>query len=783
MDGEERTDRKDAEALLKAQNERLKKIIDNTDAGYFRVGIEGHFEDVNPAWLRMYGFSRREDIIGRHFSSVQLPEDLAKAEEIVRALMRGEAVRSGEFSGLRRDGTVGYHSFSANPVMDGDEVIGIEGFLIDISDRKRAEEEKRQSEQRYKLIAENAADVIWLWDLEKDLPLYVSPSVRRLRGFSSEEVKAQPLDEAMPPDIYQMIVTQTKERIAAVESGDETARIRANEVEYFCKDGSTVFAERVTTLISDDQGKVRHILGVSRDITERKRMEDALRKSEEKFSRAFRASPAAITIADLKTGLYLEVNGTFEQITGYQRDEVIGKSWDEMGMWTDPSNRDEAVKRLLEDGSLRNWEFSFCKKNGDVGNGLISAELIEIDGHPCAITATIDITERLHLENQLRQAQKLESIGRLAGGVAHDFNNLLTVINGYSDFLTTGLDRTSPLWFSANEIRKAGERAASLTKQLLAFSRKQVIEPKRLDLNTTIRDSERMLQRLIGEDIALVTRLDPTLGQVMADPEQVHQVMMNLVVNARDAMPDGGSLDISTVNVDLTENEASIQPDAKPGRYVVMMLTDSGTGMDEKTRQRIFEPFFTTKAPDKGTGLGLSTVYGIVQQSGGWIDVSSELGVGTSFKLYLPRIGEGSVDEQREVSRIEGPHGGETILVVEDQAAVRQLTIAILKGYGYPILEAANGDEALDIAQKYSGEIHLLFTDVVLPGINGRELSERMKTLRPKLKVLFTSGYTSNVIAHRGVLDSGLAYIAKPFTPDKLAAKVREILIEPPTSC
>ena len=349
------TERKQTEARLVEQNERFRRIIENTDAGYFRIGMDGCYEDVNPAWLRMYGFTRREDAIGQHFSTVQVPEDVAKAETIVEALMRGESVRSGEFSRLRRDGTIGYHSFSANPVLDGDRVIGIEGFLLDISDRKTTEEQ-------YKLIAENAADVIWLWDLEKDRAVYVSPSVHKLRGFSSEEVKAQPLDQTMLPDSYQIIVKETKERIAAVESGDETARIRTNEVEYICKDGSSMAAERVTTLLSGDQGKVRHVLGVSRDITERKRMEDALRKSEERFSRAFQTSPAAITIADLATGTYLEVNVVFEQITGYRRDEVIGRRWDELGLWTDLSNRDEAVRRLLAGESVRNWEFGFRKK-------------------------------------------------------------------------------------------------------------------------------------------------------------------------------------------------------------------------------------------------------------------------------------------------------------------------------------------------------------------------------------------------------------------------------------
>jgi len=346
-------------------------------------------------------------------------------------------------------------------------------------------------------------------------------------------------------------------------------------------------------------------------------------------------------------------------------------------------------------------------------------------------------------------------VGRLAGGVAHDFNSLLTIITGYGHLLLNSVHSNDPLRPPLEEITKAAKHAAELTKQLLAFSRKQLIEPKRLDLNSALKDSKGMLQRLIGEDIAFTTSLDPYLGTVMADPEQVHQVIMNLVVNARDAMPDGGKLDISTMNVEVSEDDASISPDAKAGRYIAVTVTDTGSGMDEEIRQHIFEPFFTTKAPDKGTGLGLSTVYGILRQSGGWIDVSSQLGVGTSFKLYFPRIDEVSVDEKPEAARGKEPNGSEMILLVEDQEAVRQLMKRILEVHGYQILEAGNSAEALDIVRKYSGEIHLLLTDVVLPGINGKELSERLKALRPKLKVLFTSGYTADIIAHRGVLESG----------------------------
>jgi CheY-like chemotaxis protein len=369
-------------------------------------------------------------------------------------------------------------------------------------------------------------------------------------------------------------------------------------------------------------------------------------------------------------------------------------------------------------------------------------------------------------------------VGRLAGGVAHDFNNLLTLINGYSESVLKALRPSDPLYPYAQEIKRAGEHAASLTNQLLTFSRKQVIQPRPLDMSAIVNDAERMLQRLIGEDIELVTTLDPLLGQVMADPDQIHQVIMNLVVNSRDAMPEGGKLEITIKNVDVDEDSMGAHPDVVPGRYVLMNVTDTGIGMDEDTLQSAFEPFFTTKQPGEGTGLGLSTVYGIVRQSGGWIHVRSEVGQGTSFRIYLPRIDAWSVPDRAEADRAKALHGDETVLVVEDNEAVRRLTRTILEAYGYQVIEAANSTEAFAVEKEHSGEIHLLLTDVILPGMNGMALSERLRALRPKLRVLFTSGYTADVIARRGVLQRDVAYLQKPFGPDSLAAKVREVLTE-----
>jgi len=466
-----------------------------------------------------------------------------------------------------------------------------------------------------------------------------------------------------------------------------------------------------------------------------------------------------------------------ERLFGYSAEEVIGEitSTNPRLHWPEEL---KALKLVRKGESVPPFETVRRRKDGTEVHVSVSISPIrERDGRIVGASLICrDVSERKRLERQVVQSQKMEAIGQLAGGVAHDFNNLLTIINGYSELLLNRLPAGDPMRQLLSEINRAGERAGTLTRQLLAFSRQQVLEPKVLDLNAVVSDTEKMLRRLIGEDVILTYVPSPTVQPVKVDPGQMEQILMNLAVNARDAMPQGGRITIETRSVTLDEHYVQSHPNARPGQYAMLAVSDTGCGMDDATKAHIFEPFFTTKGPGKGTGLGLATVYGIVQQSGGCIEVSSELGRGTTFKIYLPQVQE-PVSAGKSLCSIRMmPHGNETVLLVEDEDAVRSLARHVLRSCGYTVLEADDGQRAVQLVEDHRGPIDLVVCDVVMPYLGGRQLVERLSALRPALKVLFVSGYTDDAVVRHGVLASDYAFLQKPFTPTTLAQKVREVL-------
>jgi len=492
-----------------------------------------------------------------------------------------------------------------------------------------------------------------------------------------------------------------------------------------------------------------------------------LKDKDKKFQLLFEENPQPMWVLDAAAREILEANEAAAKLYGYTRDEFRGLSLDILESGDQPEEANDpdlpAVVHRHRTRAGRRIEVETV------------AQEIVYGGAEAQLVLLVDVTIRRQLEEQLRQAQKMEAVGMLAGGVAHDFNNLLTIITGYGQLILKNLGASDPNHHSAEQIVKAGERAAALTRQLLAFSRRQVLQPRVVDLNILVTGLGSMLRRLIGEDIDLRLEMRPELGQVNADPGQMEQVLMNLVVNARDAMPHGGTLTIETANVVLDETYVSRHITVKPGPYTLLAVSDNGIGMDEATQARLFEPFFTTKGSGHGTGLGLSTVFGIVKQSNGSVEVYSVPGRGTSVKIYLPRIDQPAVLESEVLWKAAAP-GSETILVVEDDEMVRNLVRETLQREGYKVLDAAGPTEARRVSERHKTAIHLLITDVVMPKVSGRELALDLSRRRPEMKVLYMSGYTDSAIVNSGILQKEVAFLQKPFTPATLAEKVREVL-------
>jgi PAS domain S-box-containing protein len=764
-----RREQREAEEELAGLQEMFRAVIEASPVPIVATDLEGDVLVWNDASQRVFGWSAGE-VIGR-----PLPFLTDEEQANLRARCHN-AITEIEVRGHRRDGEIVDLLLSAAPLRDRrGTTCGVVQILENITDRKRTVTLLQESEKRYSEVAafnqkviDSSTIGISTYDGVSGQCVAVNEALARIVGGTTEKLRRQNFRQASSWMRFGLLQAADKALGEGVEQRGEFHLVTTfgNEVWLDCN------------FIPFNINGRPHLLFLADDITRRKRAEQQLRESEEQFRLIAENVADLIAVVDLD-GKRVYNSPSYKGILGDPNMARGTISFNEIH----PDDQ-EKIKRIFQDtvrsGVGQRAEFRFLQKDGSVrfieSQGSVSRDA---EGKVAkVIVVSRDVTERKILEQQLLQAQKMEAIGQLAGGVAHDFNNLLTVINGYSQLLLEKLDPESVYRGSIAEIQKAGQRAAILTRQLLAFSRRQILAPQVIDLNVVVSEIEKMLKRLIGEDITLEVKLSPDLGKAYVDPGQIEQVITNLTVNARDAMPKGGRITIETDNIRLDEEYARTHQEVQPGEYVMLGISDTGHGMDAATRARIFEPFFTTKEKGKGTGLGLSMVHGIVKQSKGSIWVYSEPGQGTVFKIYFPRM----MDETRETRELERTSaspargGNETILVTEDQEAVRVLVSAALKSKGYDVLESSRGEVALQIGKQNGKPIHLLITDVVMPGIGGRELAQNLALQHPQMKVLYMSGYTDDAIVRHGMIEKGLNFIQKPFSPEALAHKVRRIL-------
>ena len=823
------SDRKRAEEALRESEDRYRDLVEHSQDLICTHNLEGQILSMNRAAEKLLGYERSE-LRKMNIRDILVPEvrdglegylNEIKRHGVAKGLMFVQT-KTGEKRILEYNNTLRTEGVSA-PI--------VRSMTHDVTERVRVEKSVKQLSQENAIIAEIGRVISSTLEIEEVYEQFAKevhklilfdaiainminyeegtvtvPFVSEIGIPGCQPGEVLPLAGSVTGKVMQTrsgLIIQPEDReelkdqfptlLTAFDKGLRSLMVvpliykdHVIGTLHFRSVKSKVYSEKDLQLAASIGNQVAGAIANAKLFNERKRAEEALRQSEEKYRTILENIQDGYLEVDL-AGHLTFVNNAECRNLGYTSEKLIGMNYRQYTDETTARKLYQTFNGVYRTGeSLKVLDVEVIRKDGTKAVNEISVSLIrDSEGKPIGFRGVSrDVTERKRaeeematLQEQLRQSQKMEAIGKLAGGVAHDFNNLLTVIQGYSELILKGLNSDNRLCQDVREILNASERASSLTRQLLAFSRKQVLQPKVLDLNLHVSNMDKMLRRMIGEDIELVTLLAKDLGRIKADPGQIEQVILNLAVNAKDAMLSGGKLTIETANVELDENYVRSHIIVTPGSYVILSVSDTGVGMTPEIKERIFEPFFTTKEKGKGTGLGLSTVYGIVHQSGGNIWVYSEPGLGTTFKIYLPRIEEGTASLRPAAVSTKPLGGSETILLVEDEEMVRKLACTVLEKNGYRVLEAPNGEEALRIAQEHSAkQIHLMITDVVMPRMSGRELADCLESVRPEMKVLYMSGYTDDAIIHHGVLDPGIAYIQKPFAPDVLALKVREVL-------
>jgi PAS domain S-box-containing protein len=801
------TERKKVQDALLESEKRYRMIAENMSDIVWTIGMDLRFIYVSPSSTRVTGYTP-EEAMSRPLNELLTPQSFNYATGRLAEELALENSRTST-TDQTRPVTLEVEAIDKNGSTFWLEITGTfnrnsEGVITEIlavgrniTERKKVQNALHESEKLYRMIVDNMSDTIWTMDFNLQYT-YLSPAITQLTGYTIEEIKAVPLDRQLTPASMEVVAKVLSEEFEPgypprPKNPDTSLRL---ELEVVRKDGSLLWQELTLTFKPDDQGNPVEILGVARDISERKKAQAVIAESEQRYRMIMENMHEIIWTTDLNMRSTYVSPSCFH-LTGYTPEELLLLPPDQV---ITPESMILAATAVSEELTL---EFGgqpldphrsktieqeiLCKNGGTLWLEVTATFIRDDEGKPTGmLMAGRDISlrkkaeqEKQQLEGHLIQAQKMETVGRLAGGVAHDFNNMLSVILGYVDLAKLRLAKQHPVLKDIAEIEKAAVRSRDITTQLLAFSRKQVIEPKIIDLNDLVSHTEKALIRLIGEDIELKVLTEKNLWAILFDPSQIEQILINLAVNARDAMPDGGKLTIETTNLVLDEFYCRNHIDAHPGSYVRLTVSDNGTGMNKDTLEHIFEPFFTTKEVGKGTGLGLATVYGIVKQNNGFLNVYSEPGNGTTFSIYLPRTTEAK--ETQDASEDELPlTGAGNILLVEDDAMVLQITRGMLESIGYSVTAVDAPGEALSLFEKAGSLFDLVITDVVMPAMSGKELRNKLLEIQPETKVLFMSGYTADVIAHHGVLEEGVHFLQKPFTIRSLAGKVSDVMTKSP---
>jgi len=757
-----------AEEALHHSEERFRHIIDNAGDIIYNTDMNGTVTYYNPTTVRIMKYSEKE-LINKNYLDL-IREDYRKKAMVFYTKQFKDKLSNTyfEFPVVRGDGSVIWLGQNVQPIMKNGKIIGFQAVARDISDRKKAEIKLRESERRYRAIFENSRDTIYITDTDGFF-IDINNSGLELFGYTWDELsKIKSVDLYVNPD-------DRKKFVAELEKNDF---VRDYELKLKNKNGEHFDCLVSSTIRPSFDGKVKKIQGIIRDITQRKKSERALLETEKRFRELLENLKMIAILLDLD-GNILFCNDFLLELTEFTRDEVLGINW--FDNFVPEADRNEMKKLFLDidqQGNLpSHYENDIITKSGEKrfifwNNTILRDSTGNIFG---MASIGSDMTDRLRTEEQLRHAQRMDVIGKLAGGIAHDFNNALTPILALSQMHLSRIKDNDPVKRALSTINKSAARATKLTSRLMAFGRKQVLETHIININTTLISIGELLKRSVGENVLLKMKPGSNLWNVKADSIQIEQVLLNLAINAKDALIDKGNVTIQTKNITIGKNKSDFPVGLTPGDYVLTKVSDDGPGIDKEIQEHIFEPFFTTKEKGQGTGLGLSVVYGIVKQHQGEIICNSSKGAGTTFEIYLPRVDE-PVEEIKHESIDIDYRGDEVIMLVEDDTDVREVLSEILKDLGYIIIESADDKEAQKLSKKFKGDIDLLLTDLILPGLNGRELSELLVKTRKDMKILFISGYSDDVIAKHGVMDEGVSFLQKPFTASSLGKKIREVL-------